>query len=133
MAASSIELTADFDATVSELTWTHEQGVDLARKVEAVAPGFGYHVALTGGLLYKDGPRKDCDLMLYRTHAVMDEDNAREPLLEALANMGLVAYMNHGYCVKATWEGKPVDLLFPDEPRSPGDYTKAQAIEWEDV
>ena len=26
----------------------------------------GYYPALTGGLLYKDGPRKDIDIIIYR-------------------------------------------------------------------
>ena len=39
--------------------WTQEQAIALCRKIEAVCPPFGCHVALTGGALYKDGPRKE--------------------------------------------------------------------------
>lgn len=34
--------------------WTQAEAVALAKKIEAVCPAFGCHVALTGGLLYKD-------------------------------------------------------------------------------
>jgi hypothetical protein len=37
--------------------WQLDDAMRLSRLVEGVCPPFGCHVALTGGLLYKDGPR----------------------------------------------------------------------------
>lgn len=52
------------------MSWTQEEAIQLCRLLEALAPTFGCHVALTGGCLYKDGERKDCDILLYRIRQV---------------------------------------------------------------
>jgi len=46
--------------------WTREEGIALCKAIEPIVATFGCHIALTGGLLYKDGKRKDCDLIVYR-------------------------------------------------------------------
>jgi len=46
--------------------WTQEAAMKLCREIEMIAPLHGAHVALTGGCLYKAGPRKDLDLVFYR-------------------------------------------------------------------
>lgn len=43
--------------------WTQAEAIALCREIEQICPRFGCHVALTGGCLYKDGPRKDADLL----------------------------------------------------------------------
>jgi hypothetical protein len=107
--------------------WTQEEALELCRAIENISPQFGAHVALTGGLLYKDGPRKDCDLVLYRIrqHDVIDAVG----LMKALAAVGLTevtdAYVSSSgdddWCLKARWRGKPVDIFFPE----------AGAVDWE--
>ena len=47
-------------------TWNLKEGVELCRQIEEICPQYGCHVALTGGTLYKDGERKDLDLLIYR-------------------------------------------------------------------
>lgn len=39
--------------------WTQKEAIELCVKIEAICPKYGCHVALTGGLLYKEGERKD--------------------------------------------------------------------------
>lgn len=104
--------------------WTLEEAIDLAKKVEAICPSFGYHVALTGGLLYKEGPRKDCDLVFYQTGSWLDQtgswlevhDYGR--LLDKLAEAGIIFTKPHEYkqryVYKASYLGKSVDILFPE-------------------
>jgi len=46
--------------------WTLERAVAFCRTLESVSPQFGAHVALTGGTLYRDGERKDVDILVYR-------------------------------------------------------------------
>jgi hypothetical protein len=94
------------------MTWTQDEAIDLCRKVEDIAPNFGCHVALTGGCLYKHGPRKDCDLLFYRIRQTPEID--REGLLTALKRIGLYMGNEHGWVQKASYEGKSVDLFFPD-------------------
>lgn len=98
--------------------WTQQEAIQLARKVEEVCPACGCHVALTGGALYKDGPRKDCDLLFYR---IRQEPYIREhELAMALRKIGIVLGDTCGWVTKATYEGKSVDLFFPDRDDSEG-------------
>lgn len=48
-------------------TCTQLDAIELARKMEAVLGD--HHVALTGGCLYKDGPRKDMDFAIYHSRS----------------------------------------------------------------
>jgi hypothetical protein len=80
--------------------------------VESVCPKYGAHVALTGGTLYKDGPRKDCDILFYCIRQLdgIDEDG----LLKKLEGIGFEIGKKHGWVRKAKFEGKPIDMFFPD-------------------
>lgn len=93
--------------------WTQPQALDLCRRIEAVCPPFGCHVALTGGLLYKDGPRKDADILFYRIRQVEEID--MNGLFGALAAIGLERTRGFGWCFKATYDGRAVDCFFPEE------------------
>src|SRR3546814_5293818 len=78
-----------------------------------MAPEYGAHVALTGGTLYKDGPRKDVDLLFYRIRQVKEIDRPR--LIRALQRIGIEISKRHGWVQKAFYEGKPIDLFFRSE------------------
>ena len=93
------------------MSWTHAEGVELARKVEEVCVPYGCHIALTGGVLYKDGPRKDCDLIFYR---IRQKEIDMKGLWVALYEIGLHRRRGNGWCHKATYRGKSVDCLFPE-------------------
>lgn len=94
--------------------WTQTDAIALCVLVESVCPAFGCHVALTGGLLYKRGDRKDCDLVLYRIRQVERVDFSG--LLDALDTVGLDIPLKGGprWLVRATYRGKPIDLFFPE-------------------
>lgn len=105
--------------------WTQTEAIYLCKKIEAVCPKFGCHVALTGGLLYKEGPRKDADIMFYRIRQVEAID--KEGLWAALASLGItvctepVSY-GHSFVIKATYrvphapflEPQNIDFFFPE-------------------
>jgi hypothetical protein len=99
--------------------WTHEQAVALCIAVESVCPAFGCHVALTGGLLYKQSPRKDCDLLFYRIRQTPAIDMAG--LWKGLATVGLVKKSGFGWCHKAEFCGLSVDCFFPESVKSATD------------
>lgn len=80
--------------------------------IEDVAPLYGCHVALTGGTLYKHGPRKDVDIMFYRIRQVEQIDEAG--LFGALGRLGVLRTTDHGWLTKATYLDLPVDLFFPE-------------------
>lgn len=110
--------------------WTQSEAIALCIEIERIAPQFGAHVALTGGLLYKQGERKDADILLYRIRQVEEIDEAG--LFEALAAIGIAKTGGFGWCHKAEYAGKKIDFFFPEEA---GEYVgfdeAAHAIEME--
>lgn len=98
---------------LADLSWTREQLIELCIAIEAVCPPFGCHVAMTGGCLYKSGPRKDADLIFYRVRQrkYIDVDG----LFRALAPLGLKRLAGFRWCWKFQYEGKRLDFLFPEE------------------
>jgi hypothetical protein len=101
--------------------WLQHEVFDLCRRVENICPAFGCHVALTGGLLYKEGPRKDADLLFYRIRQRPEIDV--DGLLAALGTIGIAVTGGGGWCWKASYLERPVDLFFPDA--EDGDYDHA--------
>lgn len=95
--------------------WDQAQAIELCRALEAIAPKYGAHVALTGGCLYKDGSRKDVDIMFYRIRQVSAID--AEGLFAALDNLlGIQILEGFGFVFKAvTTKGKHIDFFFPEE------------------
>jgi hypothetical protein len=84
----------------------------LCVKVEAIAPRFGFHVALTGGCLYKPGDRKDVDIVFYEHKS--DEPKDKPGLLAALRDeAGILSALDYGRVVKAQYRDAFVDMLFP--------------------
>ena len=103
------------------IKWTQPEAIALCRQIEAICPNFGCHVALTGGLLYKDGPRKDCDILFYRIRQVEEIDI--DGLFNALGNIGVNKIGGFGWCHKAEFEGRAIDCFFPEE--QDGEYERA--------
>lgn len=102
---------------MSELNkWELAEAVELCRQIESICPDYGAHVALTGGVLYKDNPRKDLDLVFYQIRQVEKID--RNGLNLALYDIGLTEMKKFGWGVKCIYgkEGKSVDIFFPDQP-----------------
>lgn len=95
------------------LPWTQPEALELCVELEKWCPEYGCHVALTGGLLYKQGPRKDCDVLFYRIRQRKNID--MEGLWNALSAVGFQKVSGFGWCYKATWRGKSVDCFFPEE------------------
>lgn len=94
-------------------SWEQADAIALCVAVEAICPEFGCHVALTGGCLYKDGPRKDLDLLFYRIRQAPEID--KDGLFEALRALGIEHVRGFGWCHKATLDERQIDCFFPDE------------------
>lgn len=94
-------------------TWNLEQAVELVRKIEDVAPLAGCHVALTGGCLYKDGERKDLDILFYRIRQAPEVNI--DILCLQLLQLGLSEIKGSGWIYKAKFNGKDIDMFFPEE------------------
>lgn len=92
--------------------WSTSQALELCRKIEAICPQYGCHVALTGGLLYKPGLRKDCDILFYR---IRQSKSINMPgLWRGLRVIGLEKVSGFGWCFKARYENENADVLFPE-------------------
>ena len=105
-------------------TWTQAESIEWCRRAEAVAPACGYHVALTGGCLYKDGERKDLDVVFYEIRGKRLADVF--DLLDALSKANLIigrgpADAPDTFVIKTNEPntGRGIDLLFPE---ADGDY-----------
>jgi hypothetical protein len=107
------------------MMWTQAEAIEFCSRVEVVCPRFGCHVALTGGLLYKSGERKDCDILFYRIRQVDKIDY--EGLWRALEIIGLKQTTGFGWCFKGTYEGKAVDMFFPEE--QDGEYEERDSAQ----
>lgn len=103
--------------------WIQQDAVSLCQLLEPVAARNRCHVALTGGLLYKDGPRKDCDIVVYFEGRKPSDDAVatfsacvdRPALLNDFWTSCQLQPMDiYTRVVKCLYRGKPVDLLFPE-------------------
>ena len=107
----------DLDAALTAAGggWSQTEAVYVCMALEAIAPPFGCHVALTGGCLYKpQEPRKDLDVLFYRIRQTPEIDIAG--LFKALAAVGFMLIKDCGWCVKFSHGGKNVDVFFPERP-----------------
>lgn len=101
--------------------WTQQEAIALCRQIEAICPAYGCHVALTGGLLYKVGERKDLDLVFYRIRQTPKIDI--DGLFVALASIGIErTTKTSGWCVKATYRGRRIDSFFPEQTKGDQSY-----------
>lgn len=99
--------------------WTQSEAIALCAEVEKLVPACGCHVALTGGCLYKEGERKDLDLLFYRIRQIPVIE--MDMLWQELATIGIVKVSGHGWVYKALYNGKGIDCFFPEE--TGGEYT----------
>ncbi len=93
--------------------------LELIQKIESVAPLAGCHVALTGGVLYKQGPRKDLDLLFYRIRQVATIDYVR--LFDELEKVGITRVKSFGWVTKAAYGDEGIDIFFPEDCDAPND------------
>lgn len=105
-------------ATKKYQQWVQEDALALCALIEKFAPEYGCHVALTGGCLYKEGERKDVDIMFYRIRELDEIDEAG--LLQRLGAEGFTIGKRFGWVVKATlpgelpWTTANIDFFFPE-------------------
>lgn len=87
--------------------------------------GFLYFPALTGGVLYKEGERKDIDIVIYR-HRQNTSPFELEDIEGKLASAGLTEFKHFGFVTKAKWNGINIDLFNPETNSFDSDYQGGQ-------
>jgi len=90
-----------------------DDGLLLCRLLHAVLAPKGFYPSLTGGLLYKEGPRKDIDVLIFRNRQDISHFEMTE-LKPILGSIGVEITSYHGFVTKATWNGFVVDLFNPE-------------------
>lgn len=116
-----------FNEAVTAMGWTLGEGVSACRTIEQTLAELRIpcHVALTGGTLFKEGPRKDLDVIIYRKGLVRPSDE-RPPFMEEIDRPALIASVCYvlGYTVTRTYRrvvkltakdgDRKIDLMFPE-------------------
>ena len=104
-----------------DMSWTIDEAREVCKLINSVSLPFNCHPALTGDLLYKDGPRKDCDIVIYQRGDTkgVKADIDWVGLWVALKNVGIELRWDYGYCKKCLWKGKMIDIL---DPTDDGEY-----------
>lgn len=107
-------------------TWNLDKAIELCRKIEVIAPRFGAHVALTGGCLYKDGERKDVDILIYRIR--QEPHISIDGFFDALdLILGVKRTADYGWCHKANYQGMDIDFFFPEQDGSGSSYDEVES------
>lgn len=101
------------------MDWSLEEAIVLIKNIEAICPQYNCHVALTGGLLYKEGRRKDLDIIFYAVGSIPPVDIQWTGLIQDLKYLGLTNFKSLGRVTKAYYEGKAIDII---DPTIEGDY-----------
>lgn len=92
---------------------TKEIAFKLCRDLYSILEPKGFYPALTGGLLYKDGERKDIDIIIYRNRQKVESFETVD-IAELLAQVGLNITASFGFVTKADYHGLVVDIFNPE-------------------
>ena len=92
---------------------TQQDGVRLCELLHEKLQPLGYFPALTGGLLYKEGNRKDIDIIIYRHRQKVEKFETTDIQL-ALLEVGVNITGFYGFVTKAEWQGFTVDIFNPE-------------------
>ena len=93
-----------------------EIALELCTLLEARLAPQELHVGLTGGTLYKEGNRKDIDLLVYAERQIkyVPENLFMELLDCANAIPHLTFDTFHGFVSKMCYKGTDIDVLYPE-------------------
>lgn len=91
---------------------TRSQGIELCKIIYEKLSVKGYFPALTGGLIYKEGNRKDIDIVIYRNREMPSFEIS--DIHGLLVDCGLKDLKHFGFVTKADWNGVVVDLFNPE-------------------
>lgn len=103
--------------------WNQKEALFLCKAIEEdCVENTGCHVALTGGVLCKDGPRKDLDILFYRVRQA-DVIDIKLLIENLKTKLNFKLLWGGAWCYKFEWQGRRIDVFFPEEHRV-NDYHK---------
>lgn len=105
---------------------TINDGIELCKLIYNELSKFGFYPALTGGLLYKDGGRKDIDIVLYRNRQNLNPLTP-DDFTYRLSEIGIELIASYGFVTKAKWNGFDVDIFNPESQDDNEEYGEQNA------
>lgn len=94
---------------------TVEDGVRLCKQLYPLLKTVGLFPALSGGLLYKEGERKDIDIVIFRHRQDLETFEMNNVIVQVCFKACGVEITNfYGFVTKAKWEGFDVDFFNPE-------------------
>lgn len=95
---------------------TVDDGILLCQMLYPALKQIGLFPALTGGVLYKGGNRKDIDIVIYRHRQDRSSgwETTNEDIAKVLMDCGITITGFFGFTTKASWRGIQVDILNPE-------------------
>lgn len=90
-----------------------EKAIGICAKLYRVLGPLNFYPALTGGCLYKEGERKDCDIVIFR-HRQAHTDFELKHLEPVLRLAGFTDFQHFGFVTKCMYLGCAVDLFNPE-------------------
>lgn len=114
--------------------YTIEDAQRICTKLYEPLRAIGVFIGVTGGSLYKEGPRKDIDLLVYlnTSHADIETTDIEDMPMRIIDVISKAADVNEytteyfGYVTKTFIDGIPVDILFPEY--GPNRYPTEQLV-----
>lgn len=97
-----------------------DKAIKLCSKLYQILSPLYFYPALTGGCLYKEGERKDCDVVIFRNRQAHTDFELRD-LEPVLSLAGFTDFQHFGFVTKCKYQGDALDLFNP-ETTSDDDY-----------
>ena len=92
---------------------TKEMAIELCKLLYQKLEPLGFYPSLTGGLLYKEGNRKDIDILIYRNRQKVESFETID-IESHLNSVGVEITGYFGFVTKAKWKGLVIDLFNPE-------------------
>ena len=90
-----------------------EKAVDACKVIFNAISSSGFYPALTGGSLYRDGPRKDVDIVIFRNRQNVDSFEISD-IEQHLAEVGFSEFSHFGFVTKCKYKDLKIDLFNPE-------------------
>lgn len=89
------------------------KAIKVCATLYAVLSPLHFYPALTGGCLYKEGERKDCDIVIFRNRQAHAQFELRD-LEQVLRLAGFTDFRHYGFVTKCMYLGIAIDLFNPE-------------------
>lgn len=99
---------------------SQEAAIEICKEIYPKLSAAGFYPALTGGSLYKEGLRKDVDIVIYRNRQSVLPFEMVE-IKDLLIELGFTNLEFFGFVTKSQYKGVSVDIFNP-ESTAGGDY-----------